>query len=150
MEHPLFFRRLGKNMAEEGWAPKLPIVLVPGFGSTGLEVIQGYEKWKGERVWLSISKIGGQALSLRYVSSILTKNKSIITIITIPKFLCRRRVQQHNEAKKLAVMRGRSASSLAVSAEATAAAAEDDSSLTPDDIAFKVPTCLLQKLVWGY
>jgi hypothetical protein len=52
-------------MAEEGWVPKLPIVLVPGFGSTGLEVVQGYEKWKGERVWLSISKIGGQALSLR-------------------------------------------------------------------------------------
>ncbi len=83
-------KKLGKNMAEEGWAPKLPIVIVPGtlgrvsislthsptlttharttnigFGSTGLEVIEGYEKWKGERVWLSISKIGGQALSIR-------------------------------------------------------------------------------------
>lgn len=52
-------------MAEEGWTPKLPIVLVPGFGSTSLEVVEGYEKWKGERVWLSLSKISRQALSFR-------------------------------------------------------------------------------------
>jgi hypothetical protein len=26
-------KRLGKNMAEQGWAPKLPIILVPGANS---------------------------------------------------------------------------------------------------------------------
>jgi hypothetical protein len=88
-------------MAEEGWAPNLPIILVPGayyllftypfiylsiyliiyysfylfiyflarsgFGSTSLEVVEGYEKWKGQRVWLSLSKISREALSFRSV-----------------------------------------------------------------------------------
>jgi len=76
-------------MAEQGWRPRLPVMIVPGtaslipppplelkgltervnalagFGSTGLEVIEGFPKWKGERVWLSLSKISGQAISLK-------------------------------------------------------------------------------------
>lgn len=58
-------KKIGRRMAEEGWAPNLPIILVPGFGSTSLEVVEGYEKWKGQRVWLSLSKISREALSFR-------------------------------------------------------------------------------------
>lgn len=58
-------KKIGRRMAEEGWTPNLPIILVPGFGSTSLEVVEGYEKWKGQRVWLSLSKISRQALSFR-------------------------------------------------------------------------------------
>jgi hypothetical protein len=31
-------KQLGKRMAEEGYTPKWPIVIVPGFGSSSLEV----------------------------------------------------------------------------------------------------------------
>ncbi|ELR15075.1 C2 domain containing protein [Acanthamoeba castellanii str. Neff] len=92
-------KKLGKNMAEEGWAPKLPIVIVP--------VIEGYEKWKGERVWLSISKIGGQALSIR------------------------RQVQQLKAARKLATV-GRSGGM-----GASSAGENTNPQLTAEDIAFK-------------
>jgi hypothetical protein len=53
-------KKLGKAMAEQGYMPNLPIVLVPGFASSGLEVVRGHKPWIGERVWLSLNKIGSQ------------------------------------------------------------------------------------------
>jgi hypothetical protein len=176
-------KKLGKNMAEEGWAPKLPIVIVPGtlrvfsfvhsfthslthsrttsigFGSTGLEVIEGYEKWKGERVWLSISKIGGQALSIR---SRLSLSLSLAFLFSPHSnthscwciscfvlvwfcfvFVCscyylhRRQVQQLKAARKLATV-GRSGG-----LGASSAGENTNPQLTAEDIAFKVSLSLL-------
>jgi len=33
-----------------------------GFGSTGLEVQQGWEKWRGTRVWLALGKLGSEKM----------------------------------------------------------------------------------------
>lgn len=48
-------------MAEQGYTPNLPIVLVPGFASSGLRVVESSHKpWVNDRVWLSLNKIMSQ------------------------------------------------------------------------------------------
>ena len=47
----------GKQSSEEGFEPYFPVVLVPGFGSSGLVAETTYHKsWEGERVWLAFDK----------------------------------------------------------------------------------------------
>ena len=43
-----------------GWTNNLPVVIVPGFGSSGLEVMQSAVKpaWERQRVWLALHKLG--------------------------------------------------------------------------------------------
>eukprot|EP01116_Phalansterium_solitarium_P003591 TRINITY_DN14402_c0_g1_i1.p1 TRINITY_DN14402_c0_g1~~TRINITY_DN14402_c0_g1_i1.p1 ORF type:complete len:877 (-),score=239.38 TRINITY_DN14402_c0_g1_i1:38-2668(-) len=57
-------RRIGKKMAAAGFVPKYPIVLMPGFLSSVLRVEHSDHSsdWIGERVWLSLGKIGGEKL----------------------------------------------------------------------------------------
>ncbi|KAL6078804.1 Synaptotagmin-2 [Balamuthia mandrillaris] len=57
-------RKLGKDLAENGYRPNLPIVLVPGFGSSGLFVEEGAEDWLGARVWLSITRLTSEKLKM--------------------------------------------------------------------------------------
>ena len=42
----------------------LPIVIIPGFMSTGLEIIESQQRpnWNGKRVWLNLSSIGISAM----------------------------------------------------------------------------------------
>lgn len=54
-------KKLGRRMAEQGYTPNLPIVLVPGFASSGLRVVESSHKpWVNDRVWLSLNKIMSQ------------------------------------------------------------------------------------------
>eukprot|EP01098_Paradermamoeba_levis_P014073 TRINITY_DN6604_c0_g1_i1.p1 TRINITY_DN6604_c0_g1~~TRINITY_DN6604_c0_g1_i1.p1 ORF type:complete len:843 (-),score=239.72 TRINITY_DN6604_c0_g1_i1:41-2251(-) len=49
----------GQAAAERGFRPHLPVVLLPGFASTSLKVVESPDgKWIEERVWLSLEKIG--------------------------------------------------------------------------------------------
>ncbi|KAJ3338609.1 hypothetical protein HDU93_009316 [Gonapodya sp. JEL0774] len=43
-----------------GWVPNLPILIMPGFMSSGLEVKESEVRpsWEGSRIWLSIEKLG--------------------------------------------------------------------------------------------
>jgi hypothetical protein len=59
-------KKLGKQMAEQGYTPNIPIVLVPGFASSGLEVIEGHKPWVGDRVWISLNKIGLQNVKRKF------------------------------------------------------------------------------------
>src|SRR5690606_36312158 len=58
-------QKLGKKMSEEGWKPKLPLVIVPGFGSSSLVVVKSEmnPSWEGDRLWISLGKIGKEKLS---------------------------------------------------------------------------------------
>ena len=48
--------------AKDGWANNLPVVIIPGLCSSGLEVVKSDVKpdWKDQRVWFSIEKLGQQ------------------------------------------------------------------------------------------
>jgi len=59
-------KKLGKQMAEQGFTPNLPIVVVPGFASSGLEVIEGHKPWVGDRVWIALNKIGIQNFKRKF------------------------------------------------------------------------------------
>jgi len=54
-------KRLGADMAQDGWRPKYPIMLVPGFASSGLQIMEGAEDWIGDRVWLEVGKVASCA-----------------------------------------------------------------------------------------
>jgi hypothetical protein len=118
------------------------VCVIAGFGSTGLEVVEGYEKWKGERVWLSISKIGGQAISIRYarVERVWDLNSHVVG-------LYRRQIQQYSASKRVAVTRSAAAVGLGSSGAASSSSGSSNNQLTPEDIAFKVcPTTPLTSL----
>eukprot|EP01105_Mastigella_eilhardi_P027590 TRINITY_DN8597_c0_g1_i4.p1 TRINITY_DN8597_c0_g1~~TRINITY_DN8597_c0_g1_i4.p1 ORF type:complete len:622 (-),score=65.10 TRINITY_DN8597_c0_g1_i4:612-2249(-) len=56
-------RRCAENpvraLREKGYVPAHPIVLVPGFASSGLIIQRStIPGWEGQRVWLSLTKIG--------------------------------------------------------------------------------------------
>lgn len=38
------------------------MIIIEGFGSSGLVVKEGSEEWIGQRVWLSLGKLGDQKL----------------------------------------------------------------------------------------
>lgn len=48
-----------------GWQNNLPVVIVPGFCSSGLKVQKStvHQAWENERVWLSLQKLGKQKLA---------------------------------------------------------------------------------------
>jgi hypothetical protein len=50
----------GANPQARGWANQLPVVIVPGFCSSGLLVKQSrlMPSWTNERVWFSLQKLG--------------------------------------------------------------------------------------------
>eukprot|EP01127_Copromyxa_protea_P021560 TRINITY_DN7454_c0_g1_i1.p1 TRINITY_DN7454_c0_g1~~TRINITY_DN7454_c0_g1_i1.p1 ORF type:complete len:932 (-),score=165.06 TRINITY_DN7454_c0_g1_i1:108-2765(-) len=57
-----------KVLASEGellknqYSPRLPILFIPGFGSSALNVEKG-DLWEGERIWISITKLSSQKVS---------------------------------------------------------------------------------------
>lgn len=54
-----------------GWANNLPVVIVPGFMSSGLQVAESTERpdWKDERIWFSLQKLAGSAAASKTASS---------------------------------------------------------------------------------
>lgn len=57
-----FFKYNAYHLFIKGYVPLLPIILIPGFASTSLKVEEGYNEWKDQRIWISLSKIGSQTL----------------------------------------------------------------------------------------
>lgn len=51
-----------KGQIKYGWQNNLPVVIIPGLCSSGLEVKKSdvSPAWEGERVWFSLEKLGGQ------------------------------------------------------------------------------------------
>jgi len=49
-------------LGETGWRNRLPILFIPGFASSALNVSKG-AVWEGERIWLSMSKLTSEKLS---------------------------------------------------------------------------------------
>lgn len=58
--HHLKERSPGEIGREQGLAPYYPVLIIPGFMSSGLTVVESKLKagWVGERAWLSIQKLG--------------------------------------------------------------------------------------------
>eukprot|EP01105_Mastigella_eilhardi_P020016 TRINITY_DN4741_c0_g1_i1.p1 TRINITY_DN4741_c0_g1~~TRINITY_DN4741_c0_g1_i1.p1 ORF type:complete len:1062 (-),score=244.48 TRINITY_DN4741_c0_g1_i1:53-3190(-) len=69
-----------KKAKDLGYKPHLPIVLVPGFASSGLRAVESTQSsWVGQRVWLSLEKIGTERMKTmgRNMSlSVLSRLKS--------------------------------------------------------------------------
>lgn len=57
-------------MSECGYKAKHPIVLIPGFCSSGLYVEEGNESWKGQRVWLSLAKLTSESSKIPKIPSL--------------------------------------------------------------------------------
>ncbi|CAB9511663.1 Phospholipid:diacylglycerol acyltransferase [Seminavis robusta] len=55
---------MGRN---DGKRAYLPILIIPGFMSSGLEVVESQSKteWEGKRIWLNLSSLGFQTTFLR-------------------------------------------------------------------------------------
>ncbi|PRP88451.1 hypothetical protein PROFUN_03168 [Planoprotostelium fungivorum] len=53
-------KQLGKVFAQKGYTPSLPVIVIPGFASTGLEVLQGEPEWLKQRVWFNFSKLSSE------------------------------------------------------------------------------------------
>lgn len=51
-------RSPGELAREQGQLPYLPVLIIPGFMSSGLLIMEGKEGWKGSRGWLSLQKLG--------------------------------------------------------------------------------------------
>jgi hypothetical protein len=55
-----FSGSIGQYHAWRGFTPHRPVVIIPGFMSSALEVRQSgvAPEWKGKQVWLSLEKLG--------------------------------------------------------------------------------------------
>jgi hypothetical protein len=49
---------IGKGFAAAKYEVKHPVVILPGFASSGLECEAGFGPWVNNRVWLSLAKLG--------------------------------------------------------------------------------------------
>ncbi|KAH3757413.1 Lecithin:cholesterol acyltransferase [Pelomyxa schiedti] len=71
-----------QKMKEEGWVPRFPVVIVPGFASSALMVCKGpISAWQNQIVWLSLSKIGSQSFRQMgtTVQSVFSKTASVFS-----------------------------------------------------------------------
>jgi len=62
-------KKVGAVKKANGFVPKFPIVLIPGLGSSALEVWEGKSEWSRDRVWLDPFKIGKIAAAQRLKES---------------------------------------------------------------------------------
>eukprot|EP01114_Cavostelium_apophysatum_P015964 TRINITY_DN4462_c0_g1_i4.p1 TRINITY_DN4462_c0_g1~~TRINITY_DN4462_c0_g1_i4.p1 ORF type:complete len:1068 (-),score=202.61 TRINITY_DN4462_c0_g1_i4:276-3479(-) len=53
-------KELGITMAEMGYFPNLPIVLIPGVASSALFVQEGHQEWVDQRIWISLAKLSSE------------------------------------------------------------------------------------------
>ncbi|KAI9004341.1 Lecithin:cholesterol acyltransferase-domain-containing protein [Hyaloraphidium curvatum] len=60
-------RGVGEVAREQGLAPYFPVLIVPGFMSSGLKIVESTMRpdWVGERAWLSIQKLGFGGVAAR-------------------------------------------------------------------------------------
>eukprot|EP01117_Protostelium_nocturnum_P019541 TRINITY_DN8496_c0_g1_i1.p1 TRINITY_DN8496_c0_g1~~TRINITY_DN8496_c0_g1_i1.p1 ORF type:complete len:1132 (-),score=279.50 TRINITY_DN8496_c0_g1_i1:39-3434(-) len=85
-------KQLGKALKTKGYQPKLPVIVIPGFASTGLEILQGEPEWLKQRVWFNFSRLSsehfrrinfntfGKIKGLRF----RPKEKEIINNVSLP------------------------------------------------------------------
>jgi len=54
----------GKLKRSEGWTANHPVIIIPGLCSTALTCLKSAENphWEGSRIWLSLTKLGANAL----------------------------------------------------------------------------------------
>ena len=56
---------MAADPAVRGWANNLPVIIIPGFGSSGLKIVQSTAKptWEQHRIWLGLNKLGTSKFS---------------------------------------------------------------------------------------
>jgi hypothetical protein len=59
----------GLQMKAMGYKPKLPILAIPGLVASALAVEEGKKDWTGERVWISLEKLGKHKVKLLTLGS---------------------------------------------------------------------------------
>lgn len=69
-------KRLGKSLKRQGYQPRYPIALVPGFMSTALDCELGDSGWKGQRVWVNLGKLMGQTGAAKTLKNLFSKDHS--------------------------------------------------------------------------
>ncbi len=63
--------RVGQEKFNLGYRAKHPVILIPGFASSGLDVWQSPEKsWYRERLWVSLGKLSQKFLSENIKSTV--------------------------------------------------------------------------------
>ena len=65
-------KRIGRAFAADGAKPRFPVLIVPGFASSSLEVLGSdvQPTWEGKRLWLDVSKIPNGKRNLKKFSGL--------------------------------------------------------------------------------
>ena len=66
MQSVMLINSTSNDVHDEPKKPFLPVLIIPGFMSSGLQIVKSTHKesWQGKRVWLSLHSLGMEAMQL--------------------------------------------------------------------------------------